>query len=195
MGNNTRITITQEMVVVGKAAGTGSTIITGQNPGSATGVGKEILKFQTYNQNQNNILMGNNTRITITHVSQSPRIPTNRVSGGKYVKAAEPWGEMVVVGKAAGTGSTIITGQNREPSHANARDKRHTRGRSRIEQNTRTMTDSRDGLICSRPSWVVLVVGSMSRLPSLGGRWLLLGRRLGRGYHHNTCIPITSNSN
>jgi putative intracellular protease/amidase len=33
-----------EMVVVGKAAGTGSTIITGQNPGSATGVGKEILK-------------------------------------------------------------------------------------------------------------------------------------------------------
>ena len=35
-----------------------------------------------------------------------------RVSGGKYVKAAEPWGEMVVVGKAAGTGSTIITGQN-----------------------------------------------------------------------------------
>ncbi|KAJ5780503.1 hypothetical protein N7457_005663 [Penicillium paradoxum] len=35
-----------------------------------------------------------------------------RVSLGKYVKAAEPWGEMVVVGKAAGTGSTIITGQN-----------------------------------------------------------------------------------
>lgn len=35
-----------------------------------------------------------------------------RVTGGKYVKAAEPWGEMVVVGKAAGTGSTIITGQN-----------------------------------------------------------------------------------
>ncbi|KAJ5510363.1 ThiJ/PfpI [Penicillium expansum] len=35
-----------------------------------------------------------------------------RVSGGKYVKAAEPWGEMVVVGKAAETGSTIITGQN-----------------------------------------------------------------------------------
>ncbi|CAG7963111.1 unnamed protein product [Penicillium nalgiovense] len=36
----------------------------------------------------------------------------SRVTGGKYVKAAEPWGEMVVVGKAAGTGSTIITGQN-----------------------------------------------------------------------------------
>ena len=35
-----------------------------------------------------------------------------RVTGGKYVKAAEPWGEMVIVGKAAGTGSTIITGQN-----------------------------------------------------------------------------------
>lgn len=35
-----------------------------------------------------------------------------RVSGGKYVKAAEPWAEFVVVGKAAGTGSTIITGQN-----------------------------------------------------------------------------------
>ncbi|CAI7625143.1 unnamed protein product [Penicillium discolor] len=35
-----------------------------------------------------------------------------RVTGGKYVKAAEPWGEMVVVGKAAETGSTIITGQN-----------------------------------------------------------------------------------
>ncbi|KAJ5210748.1 ThiJ/PfpI [Penicillium cf. griseofulvum] len=35
-----------------------------------------------------------------------------RVTGGKYVKAAEAWGEMVVVGKAAGTGSTIITGQN-----------------------------------------------------------------------------------
>ncbi|KAJ5520139.1 hypothetical protein N7463_000592 [Penicillium fimorum] len=35
-----------------------------------------------------------------------------RVTGGKYVKAGEPWGEMVVIGKAAGTGSTIITGQN-----------------------------------------------------------------------------------
>ncbi|CAI7577861.1 unnamed protein product [Penicillium glandicola] len=34
-----------------------------------------------------------------------------RVSG-KYAKAAEPWAEFVVVGKAAGTGSTIITGQN-----------------------------------------------------------------------------------
>ncbi|CAG8898987.1 unnamed protein product [Penicillium egyptiacum] len=41
-----------------------------------------------------------------------------RVTGGKYVKAAEPWGEMVVVGKAAGTGSTIITGQN--PASATA---------------------------------------------------------------------------
>lgn len=35
-----------------------------------------------------------------------------RVSGGKYTKAAEPWAEKVVVDKAAGTGSTIITGQN-----------------------------------------------------------------------------------
>lgn len=35
-----------------------------------------------------------------------------KVSGGKYVKAAEPWGEKVVVGKAAGTGSVLITGQN-----------------------------------------------------------------------------------
>ena len=35
-----------------------------------------------------------------------------RVTGGKYVKAAKPWEEMVVVGKAAETGSTIITGQN-----------------------------------------------------------------------------------
>lgn len=35
-----------------------------------------------------------------------------RVSGGNYIKAAEPWGENVVVGKAAETGSVIITGQN-----------------------------------------------------------------------------------
>ena len=35
-----------------------------------------------------------------------------RVTGGKYVKAAEMWGESVVVSKAAGTGSIIITGQN-----------------------------------------------------------------------------------
>jgi putative intracellular protease/amidase len=35
-----------------------------------------------------------------------------RISGGKYVKADAPWGEKVVVSKAAGTGSTIITGQN-----------------------------------------------------------------------------------
>ncbi|KAJ6087357.1 hypothetical protein N7467_006271 [Penicillium canescens] len=35
-----------------------------------------------------------------------------KVSGGKYVKAAEPWEEKVVVGKAAGTGSVLITGQN-----------------------------------------------------------------------------------
>ncbi|CDM31927.1 hypothetical protein DTO013E5_1839 [Penicillium roqueforti] len=35
-----------------------------------------------------------------------------RVTGGKYVKAAKPWEEMIVIGKAAGTGSTIITGQN-----------------------------------------------------------------------------------
>jgi putative intracellular protease/amidase len=35
-----------------------------------------------------------------------------RVSGGKYVKAAEAWGEKVVVDKAPATGSVIITGQN-----------------------------------------------------------------------------------
>lgn len=36
----------------------------------------------------------------------------NRVSGGGYVKADQPWGEKVVVSKVAGTGSTLITGQN-----------------------------------------------------------------------------------
>lgn len=35
-----------------------------------------------------------------------------RVSGGRYVKAAQPWGEKVVVSKAAGSGATLITGQN-----------------------------------------------------------------------------------
>lgn len=35
-----------------------------------------------------------------------------RVSGGRYVKAAQPWGEKVVVSKVAGSGSTLITGQN-----------------------------------------------------------------------------------
>lgn len=36
----------------------------------------------------------------------------NRVSGGRYVKATEPWGEKVVVSQIAGTGGTLITGQN-----------------------------------------------------------------------------------
>ncbi|KAJ6143081.1 hypothetical protein N7471_002534 [Penicillium samsonianum] len=35
-----------------------------------------------------------------------------RATGGNYVKAAETWGESVVVSKAAGTGSILITGQN-----------------------------------------------------------------------------------
>ncbi|RJE27433.1 ThiJ PfpI family protein [Aspergillus sclerotialis] len=35
-----------------------------------------------------------------------------RVTGGRYVKAAQPWGEKVVVSKVAGSGSTLITGQN-----------------------------------------------------------------------------------
>lgn len=35
-----------------------------------------------------------------------------RVSGGRYVKASQPWGEKVVVSKAAGSGATLITGQN-----------------------------------------------------------------------------------
>ena len=38
-----------------------------------------------------------------------------RVSGGKYVKAAEAWGEKVVIDKTT-TGSVLITGQN--PSSA-----------------------------------------------------------------------------
>jgi putative intracellular protease/amidase len=41
-----------------------------------------------------------------------------RISGGKYVKADAAWGEKVVVSKAAGTNSTIITGQN--PASATA---------------------------------------------------------------------------
>lgn len=36
----------------------------------------------------------------------------NRVSAGGYVKADQPWGEKVVVSKAAGTGGPLITGQN-----------------------------------------------------------------------------------
>ncbi|KAF7172135.1 hypothetical protein CNMCM5623_004389 [Aspergillus felis] len=35
-----------------------------------------------------------------------------KVTGNRYVKADEPWGEKVVVSRAAGTGATIITGQN-----------------------------------------------------------------------------------
>ncbi|KAL2003495.1 hypothetical protein VTN02DRAFT_3590 [Thermoascus thermophilus] len=36
----------------------------------------------------------------------------NRVSGGRYVRADQPWGEKVVVSTAAGTGGVLITGQN-----------------------------------------------------------------------------------
>ena len=35
-----------------------------------------------------------------------------KVSGGGYVKADEPWGEKVVVSKTAGLGGPLITGQN-----------------------------------------------------------------------------------
>lgn len=35
-----------------------------------------------------------------------------RVSGGKYVKADQPWGEKVVVSRTAGIGGVLITGQN-----------------------------------------------------------------------------------
>ncbi|KAK1139232.1 hypothetical protein N8T08_001162 [Aspergillus melleus] len=35
-----------------------------------------------------------------------------RVTGGGFVKADEPWGEKVVVSQTAGTGATLITGQN-----------------------------------------------------------------------------------
>ncbi|KAF3390243.1 Glyoxalase 3 [Penicillium rolfsii] len=35
-----------------------------------------------------------------------------KVSGGGYVKADEPWGEKVVVSKTAGLGGVLITGQN-----------------------------------------------------------------------------------
>ncbi|KAJ5884913.1 hypothetical protein N7495_009423 [Penicillium taxi] len=35
-----------------------------------------------------------------------------KLTGGKYVKAAEPWGAKVVVAKAAGSGAPLITGQN-----------------------------------------------------------------------------------
>ncbi|KAF7714225.1 Glyoxalase 3 [Penicillium ucsense] len=35
-----------------------------------------------------------------------------KVSGGGYVKADEPWGEKVVISKTAGIGGPLITGQN-----------------------------------------------------------------------------------
>jgi putative intracellular protease/amidase len=41
-----------------------------------------------------------------------------KVTGNRYVKADEPWGEKVAVSKAAGTGATVITGQN--PASATA---------------------------------------------------------------------------
>ena len=36
----------------------------------------------------------------------------DRVTGGGYVKAEQPWGEKVVVSKTATYGGTLITGQN-----------------------------------------------------------------------------------
>jgi putative intracellular protease/amidase len=36
----------------------------------------------------------------------------NRVSGGKYTKAAQPWGEKVVVSQTNQLGGVLITGQN-----------------------------------------------------------------------------------
>ncbi|CAI7677836.1 unnamed protein product [Penicillium pancosmium] len=36
----------------------------------------------------------------------------NKISGGKFVKAAEPWGEKTVVETTAGIGGVLITGQN-----------------------------------------------------------------------------------
>lgn len=42
----------------------------------------------------------------------------NKVSGGGYVKADEPWAPKVVVSKTAGTGAPLITGQN--PASATA---------------------------------------------------------------------------
>ncbi|KAJ5111339.1 hypothetical protein N7532_001874 [Penicillium argentinense] len=36
----------------------------------------------------------------------------DKISGGKYVKAAEPWGEKVCVETTAGIGGPLITGQN-----------------------------------------------------------------------------------
>ena len=36
----------------------------------------------------------------------------DRVSGGKYVNASNPWGEKVAVSRCVGLGGTLITGQN-----------------------------------------------------------------------------------
>lgn len=36
----------------------------------------------------------------------------NKISGGKFVKAAEAWGEKVVVESTNGVGGVLITGQN-----------------------------------------------------------------------------------
>lgn len=36
----------------------------------------------------------------------------NRATSGQYVKADQPWGEKVVISKAAGSGAVLITGQN-----------------------------------------------------------------------------------
>jgi putative intracellular protease/amidase len=53
-----------------------------------------------------------------TQVGQMDAMPfaleteLDRISGGGYVKADQPWAEKVVVSKCAGTGSTLITGQN-----------------------------------------------------------------------------------
>ncbi|XHF99506.1 hypothetical protein AWENTII_003007 [Aspergillus wentii] len=42
----------------------------------------------------------------------------NKITNGGYVKADQPWGEKVVVSKAAGSGAVLITGQN--PASATA---------------------------------------------------------------------------
>ena len=36
----------------------------------------------------------------------------NKISGGKYVKADDAWGEKVCVETTAGVGGVLITGQN-----------------------------------------------------------------------------------
>lgn len=52
----------------------------------------------------------------------------DRVSGGGYVKAEQAWGEKVVVSKMAGTGGTVITGQNPASAAGVAREVLKTLG-------------------------------------------------------------------